>query len=69
MRKVLIILISLSSIASFPQDTTTLSLENVLKITMSFHPVVKQASLLSDDAAAKIRQAKGQFDPKLQLDY
>lgn len=69
MRKVLIILISLSALVSFSQDTTRLSLENVLKITMTFHPVVKQASLLSADAAAKIRQAKGQFDPKLQLDY
>lgn len=69
MRKLLIIITFLSGQNVEAQDTTRLSLESVLKITLSYHPVVKQASLLSEDAEAKIRQAKGQFDPKLQLDY
>lgn len=70
MRVILIIILVFSNwFTSLAQDSTRLSLENVLKITLSYHPVVKQASLLSADAEAKIRQAKGQFDPKVQLDY
>lgn len=69
MRKLLIILIYIYGLKVVAQDSTRLSLENVLKVTLAYHPVVKQASLLSQDAEAKIRQAKGQFDPKIQMDY
>lgn len=51
------------------QDTTFLSLEGVLKMTLAYHPVVQQASILDDDAKAVLRQARGQLDPKLALDY
>ncbi|MEM0938664.1 MAG: TolC family protein [Bacteroidota bacterium] len=51
------------------QDTTILSLEEVLKMTLAFHPVVKQANLLNQEAEAKMRQARGTLDPKLEVDY
>ncbi len=50
-------------------DTTTLTLEQVLKLTLSFHPVVSQANLLSQDAEANLQMARGHLDPKLEMDY
>ena len=50
-------------------DTTYLSLEDVLKMTLSYHPVVKQAKLFNQNADAVMREARGSLDPKLELDY
>ncbi|WP_425390392.1 TolC family protein [Ekhidna sp.] len=50
-------------------DTTYLSLEDVIKMTLSYHPVVKQANLLDETAAAVLREARGNLDPKLEADY
>lgn len=50
-------------------DTSSLSLEQVLKMTMTFHPVVKQANLITQDAEARLRSAKGTLDPKIELGY
>ncbi|WP_370089247.1 TolC family protein [Ekhidna sp.] len=54
---------------SLSADTTYLSLEDVIKMTLSYHPVVKQANLLDQTAEAVIREAKGNLDPKIQADY
>ncbi|MEQ9405239.1 MAG: TolC family protein [Cyclobacteriaceae bacterium] len=59
----------LSAQDSLASDTSRLSLESVLKMTMAFHPVVKQADLNLENADAIILEAKGQLDPKLALDY
>lgn len=74
MRRLLVITLVLLSMKSAAQDslsidTTHLSLEQMLKMTLSYHPVVKQAGLLSKEAEAKLRQARGGLDPKIQLDY
>lgn len=50
-------------------DSSTLSLSEVLKLTLAYHPIVKQANLLETQAEANMRQARGGFDPKLSLDY
>ncbi len=50
-------------------DSTSLSLEQVLKMTLAFHPTVSQANLLSQEADANLRMAKGRLDPKLEVDY
>ena len=50
-------------------DTTYLSLEDVIKMTLAYHPIVKQAELLDQNAEAVAREAKGSLDPKLELDY
>ena len=51
------------------QDTVSLTLEQVLKMTVAFHPVVMQANLQSDEAEAILTSAKGTLDPKLELGY
>lgn len=68
MRKLGVVFMLLS-IAGFGQDSTRLSLESMLKMTLSYHPIVKQAGLINSDAEARLREAKGQFDPKLAMDY
>lgn len=54
---------------SLSSDTTYLSIEDVIKMTLSYHPIVKQANLLDQTAEAVIREARGNLDPKLQADY
>ena len=50
-------------------DTTYLPIEDVIKMTLSYHPIVKQANLLNQNADAVIREARGNMDPKLEADY
>ena len=50
-------------------DTTYLSVESIIKMTLAYHPIVKQASLFNLEAEAILREARGQLDPKLALDY
>ena len=50
-------------------DTTYLSLEEIMKMTLSYHPVVKQADLLDENAEAVLREARGNLDPKIEADY
>ena len=50
-------------------DTSFLTLETVLKMSLSYHPIVKQADLLNENARATLREARGQLDPKVELDY
>lgn len=73
MKKVTILLLLLShnlfSQDSISADTTYLSLQDVIKMTLSYHPVVKQANLLDQTAEAVIREARGNLDPKIQADY
>ncbi|MEQ9467730.1 MAG: TolC family protein [Ekhidna sp.] len=59
----------LSAQDSLATDTSYLSLEQMLKMTLSYHPVVKQADLINQDAEARLKQARGGLDPKLELDY
>ncbi len=50
-------------------DTTRLPLKAILNMAISFHPIVKQADLLTEDAAANLQGARGQLDPKIALNY
>lgn len=50
-------------------DTSFLSLETVLKMALSYHPIIKQANLLNENAIATLREARGQLDPKVELNY
>lgn len=74
MRKLISMFFILSSLTSSAQDTlsmdtTYMTLENIIKMTLSYHPVVKQANLYDDQAEAVLREARGNLDPKLALDY
>lgn len=65
----------LFSIYSFAQDTSatigfsTISMEEFLKFVDSNHPLTSRAQLQVDKAESKLLKAKGNFDPKLDLDY
>ncbi|HCZ34727.1 MAG TPA: hypothetical protein DHV26_02235 [Cytophagales bacterium] len=71
----LIIASSFSSLAQqalkdalqIPDSVTTFTLENLYASMSQYHPLIKQAELLSDVAQQDIRFARGAFDPKIEL--
>lgn len=77
MRRCFFILI-LSPVLCFGQpssgDTTQvtysyLPLETILKMSLAYHPIISQANLIDENARATVREARGQLDPKVELDY
>ncbi|MEP1034909.1 TolC family protein [Ekhidna sp.] len=72
-----VIIISLVPCLLFGQNTsdslsgnaTFLSLETVLKMSLAYHPIVKQANLINVNAEARLREARGGFDPEVELNY
>lgn len=72
MKKIFFFLMTLSVTNAFSQRD---SLKNVLRLDDYFslvlmnHPVVKQARLLEESANANLMQARGNFDPKVDLNY
>lgn len=51
-------------------DTTVVfTFEDYYTMIMSYHPVVKQADLLSEQAVQELRMARGAFDPKIEVDW
>lgn len=50
-------------------DTIPLTLSSLMDQVLDFHPVAKQAGLLSENARQELRLARGGFDPKLTSDY
>ncbi len=55
---------------SLPADSAqVLPLQAFMDIVLDNHPVVKQANLVTDGATAMIREARGNFDPKVEIDY
>ncbi len=57
------------SLAAHPDTTKVLSIEQYLDWVRQYHPMAKQANLLSAQADAALMEAKGSFDPKLYTDY
>lgn len=47
----------------------TFTAEEFYQAVLQHHPIVKQATLLSQEAQMKVLQARGAFDPKLLTDY
>ncbi len=47
----------------------TLSLDELYKIILNNHPIVRQAGLLSEMAQQEVRLARGSFDPKLASSF
>ena len=66
MKKILFIL--LSTIA-FSQEKSTLSYNEFLGYVKKFHPLVKSANLEISMAQANLMQARGGFDPKIEVDF
>ncbi|MCG8389208.1 MAG: TolC family protein [Cytophagales bacterium] len=49
-----------------PDTTTVLEFDEYYRLVLANHPVVKQAELLTQQAAQELRLARGGFDPKLE---
>ncbi|NLR91969.1 MULTISPECIES: TolC family protein [Flammeovirga] len=73
MKKLLVILFSLSFHFSFAQEKDStenvLTLEDLYSMVMLNHPVAKQAGLLTEQGQMQIRLGRGSFDPKLESKY
>lgn len=67
----LILLLCFCSINIYGQADTMqqLSLPQFLQLVKQYHPVAKQANLISEAAAANKLSARGAFDPKLFYDF
>lgn len=57
------------SLFVLPDTAKALSLDEVYNSVLAYHPVVKQANLLSEVARQEIRYARGAFDPKLESNF
>lgn len=60
----------LISLSLFSQENSDmLSLEEYLGYVKKFHPIVKQAKLISSKGEAKLLKARGSFDPKIEVNF
>ncbi|MDJ1479485.1 TolC family protein [Cytophagaceae bacterium YF14B1] len=50
-------------------ESKTMSSQDFLQRILKYHPVARQAALLSEQARNEIRYARGSFDPKLEANY
>jgi outer membrane protein TolC len=70
MHKSIIVILFLISSLGFSQETDNiLSLEEYLGYVKKYHPIVKQAQLITTESEAKLLKSRGAFDPKLEVDY
>lgn len=66
---VIIVLFLMSSVVSAQESDNILSLEEYLGYVKKYHPIVKQARLITTESEAKLLKSRGAFDPKLEVDY
>jgi len=70
MKKVILILCFFNFVIGFSQDNaSTLSLEEYLGYVKKYHPIVKQAYLITSESEINLLKSRGAFDPKLEVDY
>ena len=70
MRSIFLLLFLLNPIyISAQKDKTILSLEEYLGYVKKYHPIVKQAELITSKGEAKLLKTRGAFDPKIEVDY
>lgn len=70
MKKLFIILSFLIYGVAFSQlNSDVLTLEEYLGYVKKYHPVVKQAQLITSKSETKLLKSRGAFDPKLEVDY
>lgn len=58
---------ALTDALQIPDSVTTFTLNNLYASMWQYHPLIKQAGLLSDVAQQDIRFARGAFDPKIEV--
>ncbi|MFL0093840.1 TolC family protein [Tenacibaculum maritimum] len=57
------------NIFSQNESNLPLSLEEYIGYLKKYHPIVKQAKLITSFNEAKLLKARGAFDPKIEVDY
>jgi outer membrane protein TolC len=57
------------SVFILPDTARSFTLENFYFLVLENHPIAKQTALLSDFARQEIRLARGNFDPKVEMQY
>jgi outer membrane protein TolC len=63
----LLLFVSVISFAKSAEDSvSTLAFDDFYQLVIQNHPIVRKASLLTQQAAQEIRLARGSFDPKLE---
>ena len=68
--KITLILIWLvSSVHAQQADSVIFSYDQFLSMLKVYHPVLRQAELLTDQAAQELRLARGAFDPKVEAQW
>lgn len=58
---------ALTDALQVPDSVTTFTLNNLYASMWQYHPLIKQAELLSEVARQDIRFARGAFDPKIEV--
>ncbi|RXP61896.1 TolC family protein [Lutibacter sp. HS1-25] len=70
MKRLVTISLFLICSAAFTQvSDNILTLEEYLGYVKKYHPVVKQAQLITSESEYKLLKSRGAFDPKLEVDY
>ncbi len=70
MQKLFIISCFLCSLVTFSQENDDIiTLEEYLGYVKKYHPIVKQAQLITTESEVKLLKSRGAFDPKLEVDY
>lgn len=69
LKLVFVSLVSISHSGFGQSDSSYVSFEAFIQVVKSNHPVSKQAELLIESGAAKLRKARGNFDPVIKSDY
>ena len=52
-----------------PDSVKPFTIEHFYRLILLHHPVARQAELLSEVSRQELRLAKGNFDPKLEVQY
>ncbi|CAL2106153.1 Outer membrane protein TolC [Tenacibaculum sp. 190524A02b] len=68
MKKFLSFLLFISTV-TIAQTPDILSLEEYIGYVKKYHPILKQAQLITSNGEAKLLKARGAFDPKIEVDY
>ncbi|MFC2110010.1 TolC family protein [Bacteroidota bacterium] len=70
MKKLVILFFLFSYQLIFSQiNDSILPLEEYLAYVKKYHPIIKQARLISSEGEIKLLKSRGAFDPKLEVDY
>ena len=70
MRKLLfLLLLPTWGFSQVDSTAQVLSIDNFIQLVLTNHPVIKQSELVTEMAEAGVREARGQFDPKLTGSY